>query len=785
MENIIIRKSLKKTPLISVVIPVFNTEDILPLCLESILNNLQIDETEIVIVDDCSPGNSYESSKELLDKFPNLVYIKKTENRGLFAARVSGFKHSNGKYVTTVDSDDELCNINWESLSRVLKGESCDIYALEIRVGHDKTTAIFDEAHCPTHSVILYSKNNVWDFFCKDRHWPLVSKFYSRRIINRFCELFSFEIPYINISEDFLGYSILCLLADSFRFVRDQGYYFYRVSNSSITRSGWNKDKNKTMQMLEQYRKVCSLFNKIARDAEISDLKIQQLNGVWSRILDWHAGDFINCLPEYPDVIDLLEETFPKNELAAAIAKTGIDNLVKVLKVRKDDTGFRFPKRIAFSMVCASGGGAETTTMNVARLLSQRGFEVVVVTEDWKAPYVSNVNGVEVRNFVGPQRLIRLAEFFKNKRIECVIFEDHWREESFLDMLWAKYLGLNVIAQEHNNFWFPFFINKPQIFNLRQKVYEHLDGITCLSEMDKNIWLQSGISTVSYIPNLAYFDIVAPTKREKEHVLFVGRLCELKGVFILPSIIKRVSQKLPHVKFILCGKFQNEKIKERFFREVSELNIGNNIDYRGFEKNMKQLYASCTCLILPSYVEGSPMVVGEARSFGLPVIMTDLKNVDNADEGVIRVEKLDADSFAESILTLLTNSELASELSKNAPRGLDRWGEDNVLKSWKSFFEMLETTNKSKIRTKQEKSMNVFISSIDFYSKHVQGLRNNSNQAVEIAVPMQLTESQKTKIRRYDKVNNFASVMFPRGSRRRVLLLSVLKKIGKKISSNY
>ena len=60
---------------ISVVIPVHNTEKYLKRCLDSILNQ-DFKDIELVIVNDCSPGNCDEVLKEYLDKYENIVYVK-------------------------------------------------------------------------------------------------------------------------------------------------------------------------------------------------------------------------------------------------------------------------------------------------------------------------------------------------------------------------------------------------------------------------------------------------------------------------------------------------------------------------------------------------------------------------------------------------------------------------------------------------------------------------------------------------------------------------------------
>ncbi len=92
-------------PLISVIIPVYNTENTLARCLDSILSQTLTD-FEIVIVNDGSP----DQSQDIIDRYKtNDCRITSIwqKNQGLGAARNTGIKYAKGDYLAFVDSDDE------------------------------------------------------------------------------------------------------------------------------------------------------------------------------------------------------------------------------------------------------------------------------------------------------------------------------------------------------------------------------------------------------------------------------------------------------------------------------------------------------------------------------------------------------------------------------------------------------------------------------------------------------------------------------------------------------
>ena len=98
-------------PVLSVVIPVYNVEEYMKQCLESILNQT-LNSIEVICVDDCSPDKSAEIIKEYAAKDSRVKYIKHTENKFQGGARNTGIQAADGKYVTFVDSDDYLFDID-------------------------------------------------------------------------------------------------------------------------------------------------------------------------------------------------------------------------------------------------------------------------------------------------------------------------------------------------------------------------------------------------------------------------------------------------------------------------------------------------------------------------------------------------------------------------------------------------------------------------------------------------------------------------------------------------
>ena len=95
--------------MISIIIPIYNTEKYLSQCLNSIVNQTY-KNIEIILVNDASPDNSLSICQSYRNKDLRFIIINKKINEGVDKARFSGLKKAKGKYILFIDSDDWLEN---------------------------------------------------------------------------------------------------------------------------------------------------------------------------------------------------------------------------------------------------------------------------------------------------------------------------------------------------------------------------------------------------------------------------------------------------------------------------------------------------------------------------------------------------------------------------------------------------------------------------------------------------------------------------------------------------
>lgn len=114
-----------KSPVISIVVPVYNTERYLPACLESI-DVQRAGSFEVILVDDGSTDGSPLICDAYCDEHDGVSVIHK-ENEGLLAARRDGLREARGLYVLSLDSDDTLIDGCIQKVLSAIASTSADI----------------------------------------------------------------------------------------------------------------------------------------------------------------------------------------------------------------------------------------------------------------------------------------------------------------------------------------------------------------------------------------------------------------------------------------------------------------------------------------------------------------------------------------------------------------------------------------------------------------------------------------------------------------------------------
>ncbi len=185
----------------------------------------------------------------------------------------------------------------------------------------------------------------------------------------------------------------------------------------------------------------------------------------------------------------------------------------------------------------------------------------------------------------------------------------------------AKMMKRKVIIHIHGG-GFKEYYSKENVFV--DSVFQKCDALIALSESWKKFFVNTvGCKVVYVVPNIIDNPVSISVKKDDcFHLLFLGQILKAKGIFDLVEVLAE-NRKEYEGKLVLDiggGMYEEEKLKEFLQRE----NLDTLINFHGWVSgDMKiKLLNLADSFILPSYVEGVPISILEAESYGVPILST-------------------------------------------------------------------------------------------------------------------------------------------------------------------
>ena len=218
----------EKTIMVSVIVPIYNVEEYLEECLESIRNQTYTN-IEVILVNDGSTDGSIEICERFCQQ-DNRFKLVTQENQGLSAARNRGVKESIGEYIMFVDSDDVVKENIVEVLFFYMNSDvdivECQITRCKDKLVENKPTSIMFKGEST--EAILKSIEFKEVKFCA------FTKLYRRELVEKvpFLEGYIYEDVYTGMN--YLKYIRKMVAVDL------KGYY-YRVRPNSIMTKSFNE----------------------------------------------------------------------------------------------------------------------------------------------------------------------------------------------------------------------------------------------------------------------------------------------------------------------------------------------------------------------------------------------------------------------------------------------------------------------------------------------------------------------------------------------------------------
>ncbi|WP_458400198.1 glycosyltransferase [Mailhella sp.] len=230
VARVIVQNNIDYTPKVSVIIPVYNTEDYLRECLDSVIEQT-LEDIEIICVDDGSTDNSLDILKEYAEKDRRITILAQ---QNLFAgvARNAGIAVAKGEYLHFLDSDDWLSADSYQTLYEIIKQQQVDFIKFKSFSYDNEKKQVVERGFtdmalvpsCYFNKKLSFANDYAALSIASDAPW---SGLYLRNFIDKN----GIRFDNLRCANDVTFY-FKCLSSCSDVYISDKRFVYYRINNT-------------------------------------------------------------------------------------------------------------------------------------------------------------------------------------------------------------------------------------------------------------------------------------------------------------------------------------------------------------------------------------------------------------------------------------------------------------------------------------------------------------------------------------------------------------------------
>lgn len=292
--------------LVSVIVPVYNSEKYIGKCLDSILAQTY-QEIEVLAINDGSKDNSLAIMKQYEEQYPNKVKAISQENKGVATTRNESIAKATGKYILFVDNDDYLDKEYIETFVKAIESGDYDAVIGGFRRPDENGKIV----------RTLKLENKEWSKLMIMAPWAKIFK--KDYLVEN-------QIQFLpnNLGEDVYFNLKAMLLSNKIKIIDYVGYNWY-FNTASVSNS-----KQKNMTELQVYELLNSCYDML-KTTGILEKKHEMVETYLIRYAVWILSFSTKKLPyktisqEYDKLFSWLEERFPEYRKCSNISFTKPD----------------------------------------------------------------------------------------------------------------------------------------------------------------------------------------------------------------------------------------------------------------------------------------------------------------------------------------------------------------------------------------------------------------------------------------------------------------------------
>lgn len=674
---------MEKSPLVSLIIPVYNGSNYVKEAIDSALAQTY-KNLEIIVVNDGSKDNT----EEICKSYGNKIRYFSKENGGVASALNLGISKMKGEYFSWLSHDDKYDKNKIMYQVKALQNIN------------DKYTVI------GCNHLFIDKKG---DLLYKDRHLDNRDEYKTTHALKYLfsgyvqgCDLlihkdifndvgtFDINLP---TTQDFdLWFKIfkkykLLILPEYLVFSRsheEQGSKAGIDNHVKECDSLWiGFDKKLSSQEKKriygsEYLFYKNIFYKLNKDSLYEEAK------------KYYRIKYINSIGKHLDLYEEKESLFPisNNELCI------------LLKEQKNKTRLFFPVYGSWS---DRGGLTRIVSVVMNNLVEM--FDVYLLTfGDYGQGYKLNekikklILNKEFTNeqILNLQLLLQIDVYIGS--INCVF-------PYYYDYLLCKKYNIKTIAWNHEFYFLPYYFSEfSDVVSNRNKIYQSVDIVLWLNSFSGYAYqmINNNGMVLRNPLSLENKNQLINSPKDSDILIAVGRFDDpRKNLDLLLHIFAKVLQSNSHVKLNILGNYDLElyskKYKKTIREIIAELKLDEkNLKFLGHVNNPEEYYKNASVNLMPSYWEGFGLIINEAGLHSVPSIVFDGSGfedlIDNNKSGYI-IEKGNIEEYASRIIELLDDQDKLQLFGQNALLRTENYDIAEVIKIWEDLINKLLTVD--------------------------------------------------------------------------------------------
>ncbi|WP_010523529.1 glycosyltransferase [Nesterenkonia sp. F] len=671
------------SPLVSIVMPVFDDEDWIAEALESCLAQT-LDEIEIICVDDASTDSTPAIIERYQQDDSRIRLIRQPENRSAFQARREGVLAASAPYTLFLDGDDELDPRAAVKAVAKAQATGADLVGFGVAVlGPDgRSVGGYQKRLQPTHSA-LEGTDILRTFFPvgKRAQGQLWRFLFSSQLLRDAYDLFPEDLVLPRVNDLPITF-VVAASAQHYVSIPDHLYRYY-------FRRGGSGHRVERLEQFEFYASsidsvesmapaVRALARRIPDPEPVLDGYETARRSMIGNVLDYLIKSSNTDL--HTACLQHLHDRVPATDVVLAAAEYAPDALILLCqhgaRVELEDRPVR---NVLLTTKALTTGGVSQVLLAQAHHLSEAGYKVTIAARRPNSILDGVPDGVDFVEVTGsmPERLQQWADICRDHEIDVII--DH---QVLYSRNWATYalmargLGVPTIGWIHNFAMRPVY-NLKDLLSFIGRRADSLAMLVTLSALDTAFWKLRGVSHTAWLPNppssllreTATTNTPKAAPQDTLQLVWWGRLEEhTKQVSHLIDVAAELRKLDVDFKLSVIGPDWEDMTADRLAAMAARRKVSKQVDVVGPLHGQELLDAidAAHVFVSTSIIEGYQLTLAEAQARGLPAAMYELPwlTIVQDNEGVVTAPQGDAETLARRIAEISEAPDRYADLSQ-------------------------------------------------------------------------------------------------------------------------